>query len=220
MRYSTVLLIGVCAATSVWAQVAPGKEVQGRPARPSPADYQAKAVAGTVTIAADFVGHSVPTDQNPLTTEDYVVAEVAFFGPDGARLTLAASEFSIRINAKKSATPSQPYGFVLKTLKDPEWVPPAPPEGSGPKSKGGLSSGGGGGGGAAGDPKPAEPKMPFPLKRLMEQKAQKSALPEGDRALPQGGLVFFPYRGKATGIKQLELIYEGPAGKATLTFEF
>ena len=218
MRYSTVLLIGVFGAASAWAQVAPGKEVQGRPARPSPADYQAKAVAGTVTIAADFVGHSVPTDQNPLTTEDYVVAEVVFFGPDGARLTLAASEFSIRINGKKTPTPSQPYGFVLKTLKDPEWVPPAPPEGSGGKSKGGLSSGGGGG--AAGDPKPAEPKMPFPLKRLMEQKAQKSALPEGDRALPQGGLVFFPYRGKDAGIKQLELIYEGPAGKATLAFEF
>ena len=217
MRYSTVLLIGVFGAASAWAQVAPGKEVQGRPARPSPADYQAKAVAGTVTIAADFVGHSVPTDQNPLTTEDYVVAEVAFFGPDGARLTLAASEFSIRINGKKTPTPSQPYGFVLKTLKDPEWVPPAPPEGSGGKSKGGLSSGGGG---AAGDPKPAEPKMPFPLKRLMEQKAQKSALPEGDRALPQGGLVFFSYRGKDSGIKQLELIYEGPAGKAVLTFEF
>ena len=216
MQYSTILLIGVFGAASAWAQVAPGKEVQGRPARPSPADYQGKAVAGTVTIAADFVGHSVPTDQNPLTTEDYVVAEVAFFGADGARLTLAASEFSIRINGKKSATPSQPYGFVLKTLKDPEWVPPAPPEGSGPKSKGGVSSGGGG---ASGDPKPAEPKMPFPLKRLMEQKAQKSALPEGDRALPQGGLVFFPYRGKDTGIKQLELIYEGPAGKATLTFE-
>lgn len=218
MRYSTVLLIGVFGAASAWAQVAPGKEVQGRPARPSPADYQAKAVVGTVTIAADFVGHSVPTDQNPLTTEDYVVAEVVFFGPDGARLTLAASEFSIRINGKKTPTPSQPYGFVLKTLKDPEWVPPAPPEGSGGKSKGGLSSGGGGG--AAGDPKPAEPKMPFPLKRLMEQKAQKSALPEGDRALPQGGLVFFPYRGKDAGIKQLELIYEGPAGKATLAFEF
>ncbi len=217
MRYSTILLIGVFGAASAWAQVAPGKEVQGRPARPSPADYQAKAVAGTVTIAADFVGHSVPTDQNPLTTEDYVVAEVAFFGPDGARLTLAASEFSIRINGKKTPTPSQPYGFVLKTLKDPEWVPPAPPEGSGGKSKGGLSSGGGG---AAGDPKPAEPKMPFPLKRLMEQKAQKSALPEGDRALPQGGLVFFSYRGKDSGIKQLELIYEGPAGKAVLTFEF
>jgi hypothetical protein len=52
----------------------------------------------------------------------------------------------------------------------------------------------------------------------MEQKALKSVLPEGERPLPVAGLVFFPYRGKDSGIHNVELIYNGAAGKATLTF--
>ena len=50
----------------------------------------------------------------------------------------------------------------------------------------------------------------------MEQRVQKAALPEGDRALPVAGLIFFQYRGKTKDIKSIELIYAGPAGKATL----
>ena len=58
--------------------------------------------------------------------------------------------------------------------------------------------------------------MPFPLQRAMEQKVQKVALPEGDRPLPQAGLVFFSYHGKEKGIHSVELTYSGPAGKALL----
>jgi hypothetical protein len=52
----------------------------------------------------------------------------------------------------------------------------------------------------------------------MELKARKSALPEGERAVPVAGLVIFQYRGKDAGIDAAELIYEGPAGKAVLQF--
>ena len=61
--------------------------------------------------------------------------------------------------------------------------------------------------------------MTFPERRAMEQKVQKATLPEGDRALPVAGLIFFQYGGKTKGIKSLELIYSGPAGKATLTLQ-
>jgi hypothetical protein len=47
----------------------------------------------------------------------------------------------------------------------------------------------------------------------------KAALLEGDRALPQAGLLFFQYRGKRESIKSVELIYQGPAGNATLTLQ-
>jgi hypothetical protein len=50
----------------------------------------------------------------------------------------------------------------------------------------------------------------------MAQRTQKAALPLGDRALPQAGLIFFQYRGKAKSIQSVELIYSGSAGKATL----
>jgi len=61
--------------------------------------------------------------------------------------------------------------------------------------------------------------MPFPLRRAMEQQVRKAAMQEGDRPLPQAGLLFFLYRGKAEGIKSLELFYSGAAGKATLTLQ-
>ena len=145
----------------------------------SPSEYQAHGEAGTVTIAAEFTGHAIGTAQGTLTTEDYVAVEMGFFGAAGARTKLAADDFTLRINGKKVALPTQPYGMVLPSLKDPEWEPPADT-----KSKGKTSMGGGGGGGGKDDPPPTPPKMPFPERRAMEQRVQKAALPEGDRTLP------------------------------------
>src|ERR1035441_4853850 len=124
--------------TAVWmtalclcaqGQNAPGKdapvnESKGMPPRVSPAEYQAHAQAGTVTIAAEFTGHGIGTPQGSLTTEDYVVVELGFFGPAEARTKLAISDFSLRVNGKKAPLPGQPYGMVLSSLKDPEWEPP------------------------------------------------------------------------------------------------
>jgi hypothetical protein len=103
--------------------------------------------------------------------------------------------------------------MVFKSLKDPEWEPPEP---AGPKSKTSLS---GSGKGEQGDDKPAPVQIPIPVQRAMAQRVQKASLPEGDRALPQAGLIFFQYRGKTKSIHSIELIYAGPAGKATLTLQ-
>jgi hypothetical protein len=195
---------------------APVNEAKGMPPRATSAEYPAHAQVGAVTIAAEFTGHGIGTPQGALTTEDYVVVEVGFFGAGEARAKVAIDDFSLRINGKKAAMPGQPYGVVLSSVKDPEWVAPGDPA---PKSKGGVSGGGGGGGqGQSNDP-PVVPKMTFAERRAMEQKVQKATLPEGDRALPVAGLIFFQYRGKTQGIKSLELIYDGPAGKATLALQ-
>jgi hypothetical protein len=53
----------------------------------------------------------------------------------------------------------------------------------------------------------------------MEQHVQKAAMQEGERPLPQAGLLFFQYRGKLENIKSLELVYTGAAGKATLELQ-
>jgi hypothetical protein len=220
MQFSTTLKACVPIAVLSWCaqgQDTPTKEAQpsetkGMPPRATPADYQAQGQAGTVTIAAEFKGHSVPTPLAVFSTEDYVVIETGLFGPPDARVKLSVEDFSLRINAKKPL-PAQPYGLVLKSLKDPEWVPPEPAEGKGSKT-----SFGGGGKGDAGAP-PVTPHMPMPLQRVMEQKVVKASMAEGDRALPQAGLIFFQYRGKTQNIQSLELIYSGPAGKATLTIQ-
>ena len=208
------LIAGMCLCAM--GQSPQGDETQfdekGLPPRAAPADYQAHTQAGAVGLGAEFTGHSIVTLQGTLTTEDYVVVEAGVFGPPGARLVLSPEHFSLRINGKKSALPGQPYGLVVASVKDPEWEPPVK---AGSKSKTKLSSGGGGEQGEPGEP-PAPVKVPIPVQRALAQRVQRAALPEGDRALPQGGLLFFEYRGKAQGIHSVELLYDGPAGKATL----
>jgi len=209
LRYG--LLIAALAACAL-AQP-PKEESKGLPPRAAATDYQAQAKVGDFTIGAEFVGHSVPTPAHTFSTEEYVTVEVAFFGPADARLKLSMDDFSIRINGKKNPSPREPYDLVFKNLKDPEWEPPIKQEG---KSKTSFGGSGGGGGGAD---KPPPPKMPIAERRVMEQHVQKASLLEGDRPLPQAGLIFFQHRGKVTGIQSIELIYSGPAGKATLTLQ-
>jgi hypothetical protein len=200
------------------AQTSPVKDAatenKGIPPRSTPADYQFQAQAGTITIAAEFTGHSFPTLEGPLTNEDYVTVETALFGPAGEHLRISAGDFSLRLNGKKSPLPSQPYGLTLTSLKDPEWIPPEQPE---KKSKTSMGAGGQGQGDSG---EPAAPvKIPIPVQRAMAQRIQKAALPEGERALPQAGLLFFKHRGKTENLQSIELVYEGPAGKATLKLQ-
>ena len=219
MRLSTaltiVLLMAACAQAQDTTSKAAQIEAKGMPPRATPADYQAQAQAGTVTVAAEFTGHSVPTLQGPLTTEDFVVVETAFFGAPDARMKISADDFSLRINGKKTPLPSLPYGMVLGSLKDPEWEPP---EAAKSKSKSSLSTGGSGGQGQSDGPPPPV-KIPIEVQRAMAQRVQKATLPEGERTLPQAGLIYFQYHGGAKGIHSVELIYAGPAGKATLTLQ-
>ena len=183
----------------------------GLPPRASAADYQARMQAGKITIAAEFQGHSIATLQGgPYTSEDFVAVETAFFGPPGAKLIMSYQDFSLRINGKKLPLPGAPYLEVFKSLKDPEWEPT-----KAEKDKGKTSIGGGGGG--QNDDLPAIVHMPIEMQRAMQQRVQKVSLGEGDRPLPQAGILFFEYHGEAKNIRSMELIYNGPAGKASMS---
>jgi len=194
------------------AAAAAANESKGMPPRASPTDYQAQAQAGTLTIAADFAGHSVTTMDAVYSSEDYVVVEVAFFGPADAKLKLSKDDFSLKLKDRKNPMATQPFAYLTRGLKDPEWQPPEDKEEK--KSKTGINTGGGG----DNEPKVA-PKMPLDLRRKMEARVFKSVLPEGDRTLPVAGLIFFQYRGKTVNMKDMELIYSGPAGQASLTLQ-
>ncbi len=183
-------------------------EHQGLAPRTGPADYPVQAKLGAITLAAEFAGHGVPTPDGPLSTEDYLVVEVAFFGPAGKRLPISFSDFSLRINNRKNPTPAESYEQVGASVKDPEWVPPEKPE------KGGNGILGGGN-----DTSKEPPRPPAELRRAWARRVWKAALADGDRALPQDGLLYFSYGGKVKSIRSLELIYSGPAGKATLDLQ-
>jgi len=212
------------AACCLWAQdhPTPAKDARpkdtrpvgavGTPPRVAPTDYQASAKAGVVTIAADFDQHSVPTPEQLLTTEDYVVVEVALYGPPDARSQISLDDFTLRINnSKKPALHAQSFVVVLSSVKDPEW---SPPESQAKKSSTSIGTGGN----DPGSPPPVV-HVPIELQRAMAQHIQKASLPLGDRPLPQAGLLFFQYRGKAEKINSVDLYYAGPAGKSTLELQ-
>jgi len=210
-------------AGGVWAQEqtavdeASAKATRGMPARATPNDYQAHTKVGDYSVGAEFFQHTVQTPNGILVNEDYVVVEAGVFGPAGSHIKLNPEDFSLRINGKKNPQASEAYPLVYKGLKDPEWEAPEAiaAKKSGGDSKTSLGSGGQSG---AGEPKPVY-HPPFKLQREWNQRLEKQAFPEGDRPLPQAGLLFFVYRGKASGIHQLELIYNGPAGKASLELQ-
>jgi len=181
------------------------------PPRAAPTDYQAHAQAGTVTIAAEFLGHSIPTPDAVLTNEDYVAVETGIFGQPNARLKLSLEDFSLRLNGKKTPLPSESYVLVFKSLKNPELEPTAAEK----KSKTSIGTGGGGDNNST----PAPFHLPIEVQHAMAQQVQKQSLPQGDRTLPQAGLIFFSYRGKTQSLRSIQLIYAGPGGKATLTLQ-
>lgn len=192
------------------------RENTGLPPRTAPTDYQFQMKVGTVTMAAEFDEHSVPTPEGPLANEDYVTVEIGIFGPPGAKLQLSPSQFSLRINGKKMPTPSSQYELVLKHLKDPMWEAPELAN-TDSKSKGGLTTGGNGKSTDITQPVlPPIIHVPIELQRSWNKRAEKASLPEGERPLPQAGLLFFEHSGK---IKSVELIYDGPAGKGKLTLQ-
>jgi hypothetical protein len=212
-RRLILAVLGAILCQGAQGQDAENKEAQakGLPARAAPADYQAHAQTGAVTVAAEFMGHSVATPEKILTSEDYVAVEVGLFGPPEARLKLSVEDFSLRINAKKMPMSAQPFAAVFKSLKDPDLEPTA----SETKSKTNLSTGNA----QEGNAPPAPVHIPVEVQRAINQRIQKASLPEGERALPAAGLIFFPYRGKESGIRSIELIYDGPAGKASVTLQ-
>ena len=215
------VVVAVVLGAALFAQEPPtaprGPEPsKGVPPRATPADYQAHAQAGTVTIAAELDGHSIPDPQSILKTEDYEVVEVGLYGPPAARLRLSYTDFSLRVNGKKGLLPAQGYALVFKSLKDPEYE--APEAAAAKDAKKGQTSmtTGGTTSNAPPDSLPPIIHIPIAVTRGWEQRVQRASLPEGERPLPQAGLIFFEHKGKTTSI---ELIYNGPAGKASIPLQ-
>ncbi len=199
------------------AQTTPAPEApapratKGIPPRGSAAEYMGHGKVGALNIGADFDSHDIPTLESTLTADDYVTVEVGVFGAPGARATIAATDFSIRINGKKSPIPSEGFAALSRNLRDPSWTPPDQKEKQ--KSRGGLNNGG------EQDNTPPVIHIPPEMERAMRQQVGAAAMPEGDRALPVAGLLFFKYSGQAKGIHEVELVYEGSAGKGSIKLQ-
>lgn len=210
------ILAVLCLCAQEPAKEPPWKETQGLPPRATANDYQSHMQVGKIAIGAEFVGHFVPTATGtPLTTDEYVTVEAGLFGEAGAKLQLSPTQFSLRVNGKKAALESVPFLLVTKNVKDPEYQPPELKQKK--ESKGGISSGGGGGGDQSNLPPVIH--IPLEIQRALADRVLRASMAEGERTLPQAGLLYFAYRGAAKGIHSVELIYDGPAGQGTVALQ-
>ena len=190
---------------------------QGTTPKAKPSDYPSHiALDKGYELGAEYMVHSIPTPSGILIADDYLVVDVAFFGPLKTKLNLSSGNFVLRINTQKSAIQPTSAASVAASLKYPSFAQPS----SGPTVNGGVGIGLGMPipiGRPLPNPAPADPNAPArEAETSLEDRIQHAALVEGDQPTPASGLIFFPYRGRMKSIKSIELIYEGPAGKVSL----
>lgn len=196
---------------------------QGTTPKSKAADYPVRVQMDQVTLAAEYLLHSLPTAKGTLIAPDYLVVEVAFYGPSFSRLKMSPDNFKLRINGKGDPLSSDAPGMVSQSIKFPGAKPHLETQGSVTMGDGTVSVG------------PRAPPSQFPgdgnerqpvgappsIKKVEEEnnieyRVQNATLPEGEHSLPRSGLVYFYFRGKIKNIHSLDLQYEGTMGKASL----
>ena len=193
---------------------------QGTDPKLKPEDYEAHGQAKSADIGAEFMIHSFSGHGLTYIAEDYLVVEVALYPPKDHEMVVKAGEFALRVNGRKAISP-QPPSMVVSSLQHPEWQTPR-----------GVQAGGGIGniGVILGGPRrpqtpypnpepttPGPPRAPVPdnpsrIDReppmTASQLLTETALPEGRYHGAVSGFIYFPYKGKASAIKSVELLFE------------
>jgi hypothetical protein len=190
----------------------------GSEPKPKAEDYDVHAQSKDIAIGAEFMIHSFSGQGQTYIAKDFLVVEVALYPPKGQSVNVNEGAFALRINGKKQVVVPAPPSMVASSLQHPEWQ-------TGPR----LEAGGGMGntGVILGRPAPTQvpggqppesrvPRVPSPDSGGVEPERRvpapellmQTALPEGPHRGPVSGFLYFPYRGKTTSIKSLELLYE------------
>lgn len=183
-------------------------------------------------MGAEFLARSVLSAEGNVLLREYVAVEVGFLVPKGERVLLTTGQFLLRINGKKQMLMSQTPGMVAASIKYEDWE----------RRPGLIASAGMGDTGVIlgrprpterfpGDRRPAQERLPAPpkaptpedrsgkepeVRATPDEVVVKQALPEGEAYGFVRGTVYFPFKGKIASIQKLELLYDGPAGKAVL----
>jgi hypothetical protein len=213
MRY----LILICFAGSMFGQ--------GTETKRKPDDYEAHGQAGSAAIGAEFTVHSFSRGEQSYIAQDYLVVEVALFPAKGETLAVENGSFQLRLNGKKQLLQPQPATMVAADLQHPEWQQPGGvrPEIGGSLGNVGVIMGGpprnnspfpgsNPPGSQAPQPVPIPKDNPSGLQKEPPVKAEElvvqTALVEGPHHAAFSGFLYFPFKGKISSIKSLELLYE------------
>jgi hypothetical protein len=188
-------------------------------------DYPAHATLDKLSIGAEYLVHSFSRGREMYVAKDYLVVEVALYPTAGGSLQVNSAQFSLRVNGRKQALLPQAPEFVAASLKFPD-------------TSGGLHSVETVGPVVFGEPRPVErfpgdpnartgpapPQIPEDNPGGIEKQAPVkpeelvivTALQDGEIRKPASGFLYFPYRGKASRVRSLELVFASPAGATSM----
>jgi len=219
MAYRVVLLFPILAGTLA-AQ-------NGTTPKSSEQEYPVRAKLEKLSIGAEYLVHSFSSGREMFIAKDYLVVEVALYPANGSSLMVNAGHFTLHVNGRKQELSPQAPEIVANELKYPD-----------PNTSSGLHPAAALGPIVLGQPRPAErfpgdpnartgpapPRAPDdnrsgldkepPVKA--EELVVEAALPEGEHHGPTSGFLYFPYRGKVSRIRSLELVFTSQAGSTTL----
>ena len=202
-----------CCASLAFAQ-------GGTEPKPKAEDYEVHVQGKYVAIGAEYTIHSFSGQGQTFIAKDYLVVEVALYPPKGHSIAVHEGEFVLRINGNKKGIAPSPPGMVASSLQHSDWQ-------TGPRLEGSVGAGPADvifgrsrrtqvpGGEQPRVPTPprvpdADPPggiQPEPRARADEVVVQ-AALPEGNYRGPVSGFLYFPYKGKITSVRSLELLYD------------
>ena len=154
--------------------------------------------------------------------ENYLVVEVALFPPKGEGITADAGKFALRVNGKKTLLYAQNPPMVASNLNRRYWN--APRGATADLGMGGVNIGLGypqGRDPVTGAPQgrrlPSPPRAPDAgppgggepkVRERPEELLIRTALPEDPHNGPVSGFLYFPYVGKASGLKSIDLQFQ------------
>ncbi|GIU73368.1 MAG: hypothetical protein KatS3mg004_0455 [Bryobacteraceae bacterium] len=193
--------------------------------RPRAADYPLQAALEAGTLAAEYHGRAFESQAGRFFTQDFLVVEVALF-PSDKPAEFAPSHFRLRLNGRPPELLPVTPGTVALALRNPDQY----------EQRQQVVAGGGVGGGQVifGRPRPVERFPGDPEARIPTPGGSRQASPGEEAAAaaetaerfglarveaPRGGaagLIYFHWRGKHAKLKRIELLYDGPAGRAVL----
>src|ERR1019366_334350 len=220
MRDSVFLAFALAAQ----AQGPPGLEIRAEGTEPkaSAAEYPVQAVSGNLAIGAEYVVHSFGSGEQMYLAENYLVVEVALFPPKGQSVTADAARFALRVNGKKTLLYAQSPALVASHLNQREWETTRGAEAD--LGVGGVNIG-------LGHPQERDPvtgvrrgrRLPDPphapdagvpgggearQRERPEEVLMRTALPEDPHRPAVSGFLYFPYQGKPSGLKSIELLFQ------------
>jgi hypothetical protein len=181
-----------------------------------------QAQSGSLAIGAEYMVHSFGSGEQMYLAENYLVVEVALFPPKEGSITASASKFALRVNGKRTLLYAQNPPMVAGNLNRRDYN--SPRGATADLGVGGVNVGLGHPQGRdpvtgapngrrlpspprapdAGAPGGGEPKQ----RERPEDLLIRTALPEGEFKGPVSGFLYFPYEGKASGLKAIDLLFE------------